>query len=447
MDAVLLSRIQFGITAGFHFLFPPLTIGISLIILVLETLYLKSDEEIYKKISSFLIRLLALIFVMGVATGIVLEFSFGTNWAQYSRLVGDIFGAPLAAEGVFSFFMESVFLGVLIFGRDRVSKKVYWLSAFFVCFASHLSGFWIIAANSWMQTPAGFERVLSADGRVTRVILTDFFASLLNGSTLVRYLHVVLASWITGSLFTAAVSGWYLIKKRHEEYAKPLLKLSIVIFIATALIQLGSGHMHSVQVAKAQPAKMAAFEALWNSTTGAPLALFGIPVESQQKTYLAIGVPKLLSLLIYFDPNAKVAGLNEFPADERPPVLLPFMSYHVMIGLGMLFIGIAGLGALLLITGKLYNARWFLLGLIALAPLPHLANLTGWIAAEVGRQPWAVYGILKTAQAASVVVPAWQVLTTVILFSAIYLFLFMIFIKLLIRFINEGPDAAQHGGY
>nr|HPJ39969.1 cytochrome ubiquinol oxidase subunit I [Spirochaetota bacterium] len=295
MDAVLLSRIQFGVTAGFHFIFPPLTFGLTLIILIIETLSVKSGEEIYQKISSFLIKILGLVFVMGVATGIVLEFSFGTNWSTYSRMVGDIFGAPLAAEGIFAFFLESVFLGVLIFGRKKVSKRVFWLSAFLVFFASHLSGLWIIVANSWMQTPAGFEKVI-VDGTLQKIKLTDFTAALLNGSTVVRYIHVVFAGWITGSLFAAAIAAWYLIKKRHEDTARHILKVALIVFICSSLLQLGSGHAHSVQVAKTQPEKMAAFEALWNTTTGAPLAIFGIPVESEQKTYLEISIPKMLSL-------------------------------------------------------------------------------------------------------------------------------------------------------
>jgi cytochrome d ubiquinol oxidase subunit I len=446
MDAVLLSRIQFGVTAGFHFIFPPLTFGLTLIIFIIETMFLKSGEEIFRKISSFLIKLLGLVFVMGVATGIVLEFSFGTNWSTYSRVVGDIFGAPLAAEAIIAFFLESVFLGVLIFGRARVSRRVFWLSAFLVFFASHMSGLWIIVANSWMQTPAGFEKVV-VNGVLQKVTLTDFTAAFLNGSTVIRYIHVVLAGWITGSLFAAAIAAWYLIKKRHEEAARHILKVSLIVFICSALLQLGSGHAHSVQVAKTQPEKMAAFEALWNTTTGAPLAIFGIPVESEQKTYLEISIPKMLSLLIDFDPNSKVAGLNDFPENERPPVFLPYMSYHTMIGIGMLFIGIAFLGGMLLVTGKLYTATWYLWGLIALAPLPHIANETGWIAAEVGRQPWVVYKILRTADAASVVVPAWQILFSLIMFSAIYLLLFMMFIMLLVKFVKAGPEEVREGGY
>ncbi|RPI94073.1 MAG: cytochrome ubiquinol oxidase subunit I [Spirochaetales bacterium] len=437
MDVVLLSRIQFAVAAGFHFIFPPLTFGITLVILVLETLYLKSDEEIYKTISSFLIKILGLIFALGVATGIVLEFSFGTNWSQYSRLVGDIFGAPLAAEGILAFFLESVFLGVLLFGRNRVSRKVYWLSAFLVFFGAHLSGFWIIIANSWMQTPAGY--VMEGG----RAVLTDFYAAVFNPSTVIRFLHTMLAGWITGSLFLAGLAAWYLLNKRHEAISKIIMKISLIIYIFAALAQFVSGHSSSVQVTKTQPEKMAAFEALWNTTEGAPLSLFGIPVESEQKTYLEVSVPKLLSLLAYFDPNAKVLGLNEFKPDERPPVLLPYLTYHVMIALGALFALLAALGALMLVRGTAYTARWFLIALIAAIPLPHLANEFGWIAAEVGRQPWAVYRVLKTADAVSVVVPAWQVLFSLIMFSLIYVLLFIIFIAILLKIVKKGPGTGE----
>ena len=439
MDVVLLSRIQFAVAAGFHFIFPPLTFGVTLVILVLETLFLKSGEEIYKTISSFLIKILGLIFVVGVATGIVLEFSFGTNWAQYSRLVGDIFGAPLAAEGIFAFFLESVFLGVLLFGRNRVSRRVYWLSAFLVFFGSHLSGFWIIIANSWMQTPAGF--VMEGG----RAVLTDFYAAVFNPSTVIRYLHTMLAGWITGTLFLAGIAAWYLLNKRHEAVSRIIMKISLVIFIFSALAQFVSGHSSAVQVTRTQPEKMAAFEALWNTVDGAPLSLIGIPVESEQKTYLEISIPKLLSLLAYFDPNARVLGLNEFKPDERPPVLLPYMSYHVMIALGSLFALLAAVSALLLFRGTAYTSKWFLVSMIAAIPLPHLANEFGWIAAEVGRQPWAVYRVLRTADAVSVVVPAWQVLFSLIMFSLIYLLLFAVFVMILLKIIKKGPGAAAEG--
>jgi cytochrome d ubiquinol oxidase subunit I len=440
MDPVLLSRIQFGLNAGFHFIFPPLTFGITLIILLLETMYLKNNDELCKTASSFMIKILGLIFTMGVATGIVLEFSFGTNWSAYSRVVGDIFGAPLAAEGVFSFFMESVFLGILVFGRNRVSRRVFWLSAFLVFFASHLSGLWIIIANSWMQTPAGY----ALEGG--RAVLVNFFDAALNPSTVIRYVHVVLAAWITGSLMVAGICSWYILKKRHLPTVKKLFNASAAVFFIAVLLQLGSGHAHAVQVAKLQPEKIAAFEALWQTQAGAPISLFGIPDEREQKTRFEVSIPRLLSLLIYMNPEAEVQGLDAFKPEDRPPVLLPYLSYHVMIGLGFLFAVMALIGILLAAFRKLFSARWYHLILLCISPLPLLANEGGWIAAEVGRQPWAVYKVLRTADAASASVPAWQILFTIIMFSIIYALIFIIFLKILFSIIKKGPDSPQ-GAY
>ncbi|HPV43339.1 MAG TPA: cytochrome ubiquinol oxidase subunit I [Spirochaetota bacterium] len=439
MDAVILSRIQFGLTAGFHFIFPPLTLGLTLVVVILETIYFRNNNDLYKKISNFMIKVLGLVFVMGVATGIVLEFSFGTNWSNYSRMVGDIFGAPLAAEGVFAFFMESVFLGILVFGRNRVSRGVFLLSAFLVFIASHLSGLWIIIANSWMQTPAGF----AIEGG--RAVLKDFFAAAFNDSTLIRYLHTVMGGWITGSLFTAGIGSWYLLKNRDLDSAKPLLTIALWIYVAMAILQFGSGHGHSVQVAKTQPAKMAAFEALWKGQNGAPMSVIGIPDPSRKKTHLEIAVPKLLSIAIYFDPEARVQGLDDFKEEELPSVVLSYLTYHGMIGLGSLFALLAVISAILMISRKLFEARWFLWVLISAVPLPFIANELGWMAAEFGRQPWAVYKVLKTAEAASVVVPAWQILVSIIAFSAIYCLLFAVFLKILFSIISKGPDKITIG--
>jgi cytochrome d ubiquinol oxidase subunit I len=439
MDAVLLSRVQFGLTAGFHFIFPPLTLGLTLIILILESIHFKSGSPLHKKISNFMIKIMALVFVMGVATGIVLEFSFGTNWSNYSRMVGDIFGAPLAAEGVFAFFMESVFLGILVFGRNRVSKRVFLLSVFLVFFASHLSGLWIIIANSWMQTPAGY----ALEGG--RAVLTNFWAAAFNDSTLNRFLHTVIGGWITGSLFTAGMGAWYILKKRDLEEAKPLLSVALGIFIAMAFTQFISGHSHSVQVAKTQPAKMAAFEALWQGREGAPMSVIGVPCSKEKKTYLEIAVPKLLSLAIHFDPDAKVQGLDEFKEDELPPIDVAYLTYHGMILLGSFFALLAVIGLFLILRKKLYDSRWYLWTLLLAIPLPFISNELGWMSAEIGRQPWAVYGVLKTADAASVVVPAGQILFSIIMFSVIYLLLFIVFLKLLFAIIRKGPDNVTLG--
>jgi len=441
MDAVMLSRIQFGFAAGFHFIFPPLTLGLSLLIVILESLYLKRNEEIYKNVSDFIIRIFAVVFILGTATGITLEFAFGTNWSNYSRMVGDIFGAPLAAEGIFAFFMESIFLGILIFGRNKVSKKMYRLSAILVCFGAHLSGLWIIIANSFMQTPAGYEIVGG------RAVLTNFFEAAINHSTLERYTHTIIGGWVTGSLFAAGIGAWYLLKKKYLDQAKKIITLSLVIFSISSILQLFTGHQHAVQVGKTQPAKLAAFEGQWETKSGAGLSLFGIPDEKNEKTHLLIAIPKMLSILVYFNADAEIQGLKDFPKDERPPVFISFTVYHIMIALGMLFILMAVVGVFLLYKDKLWDTKWFLKLLLFSIPLPHIANQTGWMAAEIGRQPWAVYGVLKTANAASVVVPAGQILFTLIMFILIYALLFWMFVKLVLKIIRKGPEQITKYSY
>jgi cytochrome d ubiquinol oxidase subunit I len=434
MDAVFLARLQFGFIAGFHFLFPPTTLGLSLIVFILETLYVRTKNEAYKRLSAYLVKVLGTVFVMGVATGISLEFAFGNNWAAYSRTVGDIFGAPLAAEAVFSFFLESVFLGILVFGRDRVKPKTYRLSAFLVFFGAHLSGLWIIIANSWMQTPAGFR----LEGG--RAVLTDFFAAAFNPSTVVRYVHTLLAGWLTGALVAMAVAAWLMLKGRSATAAAALMRVSLAVFAAAAILQLGSGHAHSMQVTKTQPEKMAAFEAQWKTMNGAPFTVFGIPDEANERTLLAVRIPKMLSLLVHFDPNGRVLGLEAFPRDERPPVFLPFAGYHLMILFGLLFILMAAWGLWLQARGKLAASRGFLRVLILAVPLPYLANELGWIAAEVGRQPWAVYKVLRTSDAASAVVPAGNIIFSLALFTLIYALIAAAGLAIILRTVRGGPD-------
>jgi cytochrome d ubiquinol oxidase subunit I len=423
MDAVFLARLQFGLTAGFHFLFPPTTFGLSLLLVIVEALYARTKVWTYHQLSVYLVRILGTVFVMGVATGIALEFAFGNNWAAYSRTVGDVFGAPLAAEAVFTFFLESVFLGILVF------------------LGAHLSGLWILVANSWMQTPAGFR---FENGRA---VLTSFWRAAFNPSTAARFVHTVLGGWITGSMVAAAAAAWLLLKGRDRATAERLLKPALLVFAAAAVLQLGSGHAHSVQVLRTQPEKMAAFEALWQTTEGAPFTVFGLPDEKAERTRLAVRVPRMLSWLVHFDPNGRVLGLDEFPKDERPPVFVPFASYHLMILFGVLFIVLGVLGVWLLARGRLGRSRFFLKLLILTVPLPYLANETGWIAAEVGRQPWAVFRVLRTSEAVSAVVPAGNILFSLILFTLTYALIAAAGLSVLLRTIRRGPcePAAAEG--
>lgn len=433
MSALLLARIQFALTVGFHFLFPAMTLGVTLVILISETGYLIKKEERYRRITDFLARLLGLIFVIGAATGLTMEFSFGTNWSNYSRAVGDIFGPLLAAEGVIAFFLESVFVGVLIFARDRVSPKVYWLSALLVFIGGHLSAFWIIVANSWMQTPAGY--AVDAAGKIA---LTSFADAVFNPSTHVRFIHTVLAAWMTGAVMVAGIAGYYVRKGLHGQTARTMLKIGIVLFALTPVLQLGAGHMHAIEVINMQPEKAAALEGHFVTSRGVPLYALGW-VDTASETTYGISIPKLLSFLYNFDFNSEIKGLRDFPKAHWPPVNLVFQAYHVMVGIGMLAIALGLLGAFLLVTGRLYQTRWYLFVLPFLIPLPHLAHETGWMTAEIGRQPWIIYGLMKTADAASVVVSAGNVLFSLVMFSLIYLLLFVMFVMLCVKLVKQGP--------
>ena len=410
-----------------------MTLGTSLVILISESLHLVKKDVVYRKITDFFARLLGLIFVVGAATGIVMEFSFGTNWSQYSRAVGDIFGPILAAEGVIAFFLESVFIGVLIFGRKRVSPGVYWVAALMVFLGGHLSAFWIIVANSWMQTPAGYE--VSAAGKV---FLTSFSDAVFNPSTIVRFTHTVLASWITCAIMVSGIAGYYVRKGLHGETARMMLKLGIILFAITPLVQLGAAHAHAIQVINTQPVKAAAMEGHFNTTRGADIYVIGYVDEDNEKTY-GIYIPKGLSFLYNFDFNSEIKGLNDVSKSNWPPVNLVFQSYHIMVGLGMIFIALGLLGAWLLWTGKIYTTKWFLFLLPVLIPLPHVAHETGWITAEVGRQPWIIQGLMKTSAAASVVVSRGELIFSLVMFALIYLLLFVMFVLLFVKIIKQGP--------
>ncbi|MGQ9467978.1 MAG: cytochrome ubiquinol oxidase subunit I [Anaerolineae bacterium] len=439
MDPVLLSRIQFGLTAAFHFLFPPITIGLSWLIAYIGWRYLRTGDEQIERTMFFWIRLFGLLFAVGVASGIAMEFQFGTNWSTYSRFVGDIFGSPLAAEGVFAFFLESSFVGVLILGRKKVSKGFYWFSSLMVALGSTLSAFWIIVANSWQQTPTAYRIV--GEGVFRRAELTDFLAAVFNPSTLPRYMHTVIASIFTGGLFMAAVSAWYLLRKQHVEFARRSFSIGIVAAAVFSLLILVTGHYHSVQVALTQPAKMAAFEGLFQTQRGADLVVWGFPDAARQTVHLRIALPNLLSFLIYFDPNASVTGLDQIARADWPPIELSFYPYHIMILLGGWFILLPWLG--LFLGRKRFTSPAYLKAVLYSWPLPWVALELGWMAAEFGRQPWVVYGLLRTKEAASVVVPAGQILATIILFALVYLALLALAIFLVRREIAKGPEGVS----
>ena len=441
MDVLLLSRIQFALTSAFHYLYPPLSIGLGIMLVIIEGLWLKNRNPLYHQMARFWTRVFALTFAIGVATGIVLEFEFGTNWATYSRYVGDVFGSALAAEGIFAFFLESGFLAVLLFGWDRVGPKVHFLATCMVCLGAHFSAIWIVVANSWMQTPAGFHIV--GEGLKARAEITDFWQMVFNPSAMDRLLHVLCGAWQAGAFLVVSVSAWYLLKNRHEAFARASLRVGLVVGMAASLLQLVSGHGSAVGVAHNQPAKLAAFEGLYKTTPHAPLALFGWVDEKAEAVKGDVSIPGLLSYLVYKDASKPIQGLNEFRPEDRPPVNLSFQFYHIMVAVGFGMIVVAGLGFLYFWHGSLFEQRW-LLWLLALSVLgPQIANQAGWFAAEVGRQPWLVYGLLRTPQGLSAVVKADAVLTAIVLFSLVYLLLFAVFLYLLNDKFQHGPDAAD----
>lgn len=406
----------------------------SWIIFIFQGLYFKKKDEIYKKIAQFWIKIFTISFVTGVATGIILEFEFGTNWAEYSRFVGDIFGAPLAAEALFAFFLESTFIGILIWGRKRVSEKFYWFSTLMVAFGSSLSGLWIIIANSWMQTPAGFEIV---NGRAE---LVDFYRAALNYSTLPRYFHTITACLITGAFFMAGISAYYLLKKRHVEFARKSLYVCLSAALAFSVIQGALGHWHAQQVAKTQPEKLAVIEGHWDTSTQASLLIFGIPDPENEITRYAVGIPGGLGFLAFNDFNAEVKGLKEFPLEERPPVFLPFYSFHLMVALGGYFILLSAVGLFLFKRKEITEQTGYLKILLFSMALPLLANELGWIVAEVGRQPWIVYRVMRTAEAFSANVSPDQILASIIGFTLIFSVILGLWIFLVRRMVLDGPD-------
>lgn len=437
----MLARIQFALTVGFHFLFPPITIGLGWLLVMLEWRGWRRGDPDYVRLGKFFGRLFALTFAVGVATGVVMEFQFGMNWAEYSKFVGDIFGAPLAAEGVLAFFLESSFLGLYLFGRGRLSKGWHWFSALMVAVGATLSAFWIIVANSWQQTPAGFRIVESALGR--RAELTSFWAAAFNPSTFYRYFHTVDAALVSGAFFMMGVAAWLILKKRQTDLMRKALAPAMIFGLLTALAALfPTGHEHTKQVARTQPEKFAALEGLWKShASQAPMIVVAVPsAKTPPPRWVAIyEIRGLLSWMAFGDRNAPVKGLDAFPLDEIPPLLPTFATFHAMVGLGLLFIAVTAWGVWSLWRRRLHEQRWFLRMVVLCSPLPLVACQLGWLTAEIGRQPWIVYHQMKVSEAISRSVKTGEVLFSLILFGAIYALLGAVYLFALFREIGRGP--------
>ncbi len=435
MDTVTLSRIQFAMTAGFHFIFVPLTLGLSLLVAWMETLYVRTGDELYLRMTKFWGKLFLINFVIGVVTGITLEFQFGMNWAEYSKYVGDIFGVPLAIESTVAFFLESVFIGVWIFGWDRVSKKVHCLSIWIVALAGNLSALWILIANGWMQHPVGY---VIRNGRAEMV---DFWAVLTSSYGWLKFGHTIVAGYVVGAFFVLGISAYHILRKQHVAFFKRSFKMAATFALASAVLVVVIGDFHGSEAGRVQPAKLAAMEALWDTQKGVPFYLILIPdTKNERNAVEALGIPKMVSFLAYNDWDAEVKGLKEFPKKDRPPVMEVFVSFRTMVGLGFLFIGLSLVAWYLARKDRLESYPLFLRVMLYSIPLPYIAAQLGWIVAEVGRQPWIVYGVLRTSDGVSKNLEPSQVVASLIGFGILYSFLGILDIYLLAKFARKGPE-------
>ena len=436
MDVEILSRIQFAFTISFHYIYPPLSIGLGVMLVVMEGMYLKTGNKVYETMTRFWIKIFALIFGIGVATGIVMEFEFGTNWATYSRYVGDIFGSALAAEGIFAFALESGFLGLLLFGWNRVSPRVHFFATIMVALGSMFSAIWIVVANSWQQTPAGFHIV--GNGLKARAEVTDFWAMIFNPSSVDRLSHVLIAAFLAGSFLVLSVHAYYILKNRYVEISKKAFKLALIVASISGLLQLVTGHKSAEGVSVNQPAKLAAFEGHYDSSKVADLYLLGWVNQKKQKV-TGIKIPGGLTFLLHQNFTTPVKGLNAFPVNDRPrQINAIFQVYHIMIAIGVTIIILTLFSLYLWWKGKLFKYKWLMVVYSFSVLLPQVGNQVGWFSAEMGRQPWVVYGLLRTSNALSKSVRAEQVLFSLILFTFVYSILFALFIYLLNKKIRYG---------
>ncbi|WP_257305186.1 cytochrome ubiquinol oxidase subunit I [Geothrix campi] len=435
MDALTLSRLQFAVATYFHFLFVPLTLGLSMLVALMETQYVRSGDEDYKRMAKFWGKLFLINFAVGVVTGLTLEFQFGTNWSRYSAYVGDIFGSLLAIEATAAFFLESTFIAVWHFGWNKLSKKAHVTAIWLVAIASNLSAFWILVANAWMQHPTGF--VL----RNGRAELADFFAVITQRFAILEFIHTLGGAYLTAGFFVLGISAWHLIRKQETAFFKKSFRLAAAWTLIFALFEIAQGHMNAEILSTAQPTKLAAMEAHWETGRSVPMHLLAWPdAANERNTIQSLSVPSGLSLLATYSTGGEVKGLKDYPVSERPPVLPVFLSFRAMVGLGVLFLAL-GLWAFLK-RHQITEQRRFLRVLPWLIPLPYLANELGWTIAELGRQPWIVYGLMKTSDAASPLAAS-QVGTSLVAFFLVYALLGAVDFYLLFTFARKGPDAAS----
>ncbi len=436
-SALDVHRLHFAFTVTFHYLFPQLTMGLGLLIVILKTIALRTSDDHYNKAARFWAKIFGINFAIGVVTGVPMEFQFGTNWAAFSKAAGGVIGQTLAMEGLFSFFLESTFLGLFIYGEKKLGRIGHWWAAFFVFLGSWLSGYFIIATDAWMQRPTGFQ--LNAQHEIE---LTSFWGLLLNKWALWQYAHNMLGAVQTGCFVMAGVGAFYVLSHRDPFYGRTFLRLGILVGVVAALLQLApTGDQQGKLVTDYQPATLAAMEGLFDSQDGAPLAVLGQPNIPKRTLDNPLIIPNMLSFLTYKHWNAHVRGLNDFPEDQWPDsIALLYFSYHIMVGLGTIFIAIMVLATFLLWRKKLFESRWMLWILMLSVPLPYIANTAGWMTAELGRQPWLIYGLMRTAQGISPRVSGGNALFTLIGFTGLYTVLAVLWLFLVYREIEIGPE-------
>jgi len=438
-DAILLHRLQFAFTITFHYLFPQLTMGLGLIIVIMKGIALKTGNELFHGSARFWAKIFAVNFAVGVITGIPMEFQFGTNWARFSTFAGGVIGQTLAMEGVFAFFLESSFLGLFLFGEKRLGPKLHFFAAFMVFFGSWLSGYFIIATNAWMQHPVAYE--VGPNGSVS---LSSFWGLLLNPWIGWQYIHNMIGAVVTASFVVTAVGAYYLLGHRNEDYGKIFVRVGVITgVIASILVAFPTGDGQVKNIVAKQPVTFAAMEGLFETTEGAPLVLIGQPDMEKRRLDNPLHVPNMLSFLTYLHWGAQVKGLDAFPADQWPTnIPLLYYSYHVMVGLGTIFIALMLAGVYLLWKGRLFANRPLLWVFMLAFPFPYIANTAGWWTAELGRQPWLVYGLMRTVDGTSTMVSAGNTLFTLLGFIGLYFVIGLVFILLLIKTINQGPAKA-----
>jgi len=448
MGDVLLARWQFGITSVYHFLFVPLTLGLSVLVAIMETLYVRTGNELYKRMAKFWGKLFLLNFSLGVVTGLVQEFQFGMNWSEYSRFMGDIFGVPLALEALTAFYLESVFIGLWLFGWDRLSRKVHLVCIWLVAFASNLSALWILIANSFMQAPVGY--VL----RNGRAEMTDFVALLTNSYVLRQYPHTLMGGLITAGVFVMAISAYHLLRKNQPEFFRTSLRIGLTCALIASLLAAGTGHLQAQHVAKAQPMKLAVMESLWETANPAPYLLFASIDQDKQQNSLEISVPGALSLLVHGSLDGEIKGIKELqaqyaqqygPGNYVPDIFPVFWSYRIMIGAGMWLLALTAFAFFQLRQNRLEQTPWLLRAIFWSLPVPYLANSAGWIVTEMGRQPWIVFGLQRVEQAVSPNVSSGAVWTSLIGFTVLYGLLAVVGVHLLKKFACQGPEQANSG--